>query len=366
MGPACPGSLTTKIGKILAMLVMYDDVDVSLFVPGGSAYAGYVNGRYANISGVRAYAADQGAQVVDISVFASGDATCLDVEPGNATPAQAPGWVNRQFARGVQRPIVYSSAGWMDTVLRNLQNAGISRAQVRLWAAHYGSGRHICGPATCRMVSVACDGTQWTDRSHGRSLDESALADNFFRPPDPHPVLRLNDTGDAVVVLQQRLTVWGAKLVVDGVFGDKTLTAVKSFQSAHNLAVDGVVGPLTWAALLASPPAPKPPADWTFGAPTVQVLAAGHTSVKIAIGPPAADPARPDHYPVYFYKGTVCSGNTLVPTYPRETRVSPVQFGGLEQGVTYTVHVVAAGPKVNGKDTRVAPGVYASATFKTG
>ena len=347
------------------MLVMYDNVEVSLFVPGGDAYAGYVNGLYANISAVRAYAKAQGAQVVDISVFASGDATCLDVEPGNATPAQAPGWVKRQVARGVRRPIVYCSASQMNTVLRYLQGAGISRGQVRLWAAHYGAGRHICGPATCHLVSVACDGTQWTDRSHGRSLDESALADNFFGLPDPHPVLRLGDRGAAVVTLQRRLNVWGARLVVDGAFGDKTLAAVKAFQSARKLAVDGVVGPLTWAALLASPPI-RPPADWTFGAPTVRVLAAGHTSVKIAIGPPAGAPARPDHYPVYFYKGTVCNSNTLVPTYPRETRVSPVQFGGLQRGVTYTVHVVAAGPKVNGKDTRVKPGVYASATFKTG
>lgn len=357
------------------MLVMYDNVNVSLFVPGGNAYAGYVNGRYANISGVRAYAKAQGAQVVDISVFAGGDATCLDVEPGDATPAQAPQWVGRQLARGVQRPIVYSSASQMDAVLRNLRGAGISRGQVRLWAAHYGSGKHICGPATCHLVSVACDGTQWTDRSHGRSLDESVLADNFFRAADSHPtsraadshpMLQLEDTGDAVTTLQKRLNLWGAKLAVDGAFGNKTLAAVKAFQRAHKLADDGVAGPLTWAALLAKPPAHKPSANWTFGAPTVRVMAAGHTSVKIAFGSPDGAPARPDHYAVYFYKGTVCRKNTLVPTYPRERKASPAQFGGLEQGVTYTVHVVAAGPKVNGRDTRVAPGVYASATFKTG
>ena len=50
---------------------MYDNVNVSLFVPGGNAYAGYVNGLYANISAVRAYAKAQGAQVVDISVGCS-------------------------------------------------------------------------------------------------------------------------------------------------------------------------------------------------------------------------------------------------------------------------------------------------------
>lgn len=349
------------------MLVMYDDVDVSLFVPGGDAYAGYVNGRYANIGAVRGYARTQGARVVDISVFASGDASCLDVEPGDATPDEAPLWVKRQLARGVRRPIVYASASRMNAVLRYLSAAGITRGQVRLWAAHYGSGSHVCGPGTCRMVSAACDGTQWTDRSHGRSLDESVLTDDFFGPPDPHPVLRAGDIGDAVITLQQRLNAWGARIAVDGVFGNQTLAAVKTFQVAHKLAVDGVAGPRTWAALLAPPPpAQQPPADWTFGEPAVAVMAAGHTSVKIAIVPPAGAPAKPDHYQVYFYRGTVCTRDTLVPTYPRDTRVSPVQFGGLERGVRYTVHVVAAGPKVDGRDTRVTAGCYGAATFTTG
>lgn len=36
---------------------------------------------------------------------------------------------------------------------------------------------------------------------------------------------------------------------VDGVFGPKTLAAVKEFQAFKGLEVDGVVGPKTWAAL---------------------------------------------------------------------------------------------------------------------
>lgn len=36
---------------------------------------------------------------------------------------------------------------------------------------------------------------------------------------------------------------------IDGVFGDKTDTAVCTFQSSHGLKVDGKVGPATWAAL---------------------------------------------------------------------------------------------------------------------
>jgi peptidoglycan hydrolase-like protein with peptidoglycan-binding domain len=36
---------------------------------------------------------------------------------------------------------------------------------------------------------------------------------------------------------------------VDGDFGPITEVAVKAFQEMHDLEVDGVVGPLTWAAL---------------------------------------------------------------------------------------------------------------------
>ena len=36
----------------------------------------------------------------------------------------------------------------------------------------------------------------------------------------------------------------------DGIFGPKTLSSVEAFQRANHLAADGVVGPLTWTALL--------------------------------------------------------------------------------------------------------------------
>lgn len=61
------------------------------------------------------------------------------------------------------------------------------------------------------------------------------------------PMLRLthpNTKGPSVVYLQQKLGI-GA----DGVFGSGTDRAVRAFQQAHGLKVDGIVGPATWAAL---------------------------------------------------------------------------------------------------------------------
>lgn len=57
-------------------------------------------------------------------------------------------------------------------------------------------------------------------------------------------------TGSDVVSVQTELSQLGYNVgPLDGIFGSKTLTAVKSFQSTHNLVADGIVGPLTSQAL---------------------------------------------------------------------------------------------------------------------
>lgn len=61
------------------------------------------------------------------------------------------------------------------------------------------------------------------------------------------PVLSEGASGGDVIVLQQRLGTTNP----DGKFGPKTKTAVMAFQRSKGLAVDGVVGPKTWAALFA-------------------------------------------------------------------------------------------------------------------
>ena len=73
-------------------------------------------------------------------------------------------------------------------------------------------------------------------------------------PVDPRPwpgvVLKLGTTGDVVRLVQERLSALGYDLgAADGVFWRRTNDAVRQFQGAHGLTVDGVVGPATWAAL---------------------------------------------------------------------------------------------------------------------
>jgi peptidoglycan hydrolase-like protein with peptidoglycan-binding domain len=70
----------------------------------------------------------------------------------------------------------------------------------------------------------------------------------------PWPVLRQgkNSTWPPVTVrsLQYLLVAHGAKIPVNGVFGVKTKAAVVTFQHAHHLTADGVVGSKTWNALI--------------------------------------------------------------------------------------------------------------------
>ncbi|MEV0392028.1 peptidoglycan-binding protein [Polymorphospora rubra] len=57
-------------------------------------------------------------------------------------------------------------------------------------------------------------------------------------------------SGDVVRAAQTALNARGASLLVDGAFGAVTAAAVRSFQSANGLLADGQVGPLTWSVLI--------------------------------------------------------------------------------------------------------------------
>jgi N-acetylmuramoyl-L-alanine amidase len=64
-------------------------------------------------------------------------------------------------------------------------------------------------------------------------------------------VLRKGSQGKQVKTLQHLLTAVGCECGnADGIFGSRTLIAVKTFQKARGLTVDGVVGKDTWTALL--------------------------------------------------------------------------------------------------------------------
>jgi N-acetylmuramoyl-L-alanine amidase len=73
--------------------------------------------------------------------------------------------------------------------------------------------------------------------------DAAPIYDLPVRPSLPSTV-RLGSTGDDVKLLQ------AAIFEVDGVFGPVTHAAVREYQKANGLTVDGICGPETWATIL--------------------------------------------------------------------------------------------------------------------
>jgi peptidoglycan hydrolase-like protein with peptidoglycan-binding domain len=66
----------------------------------------------------------------------------------------------------------------------------------------------------------------------------------------PWPLVRQGDQEHPVQTLQYLLRARGHNLAVDGIFGPGTDAAVRAFQQQKGLAVDGIVGPATWLALI--------------------------------------------------------------------------------------------------------------------
>jgi peptidoglycan hydrolase-like protein with peptidoglycan-binding domain len=96
----------------------------------------------------------------------------------------------------------------------------------------------VVGPRTWAALASSTASSGGSTTSSGRSLPTGT-------------VLRLGAKGPAVVALQDALRAHGFDPgASDGDFGPRTLTAVRRFQAARGLVVDGVVGPRTWAALV--------------------------------------------------------------------------------------------------------------------
>ncbi len=104
--------------------------------------------------------------------------------------------------------------------------------------------------------------------------------------PQTWPVLIITtsqgSSGSAVIALQRQLNTHGQSLAADGDFGPLTATAVRAYQSGHQLTVDGIAGPQTWQSIGGStppPPPPPPPSGSTlWGFDTTDVITSSYLS----------------------------------------------------------------------------------------
>jgi hypothetical protein len=157
---------------------MYDDVSVNLIPVSAVAVAGYVDGHwptYAQL--VKKF--PHAKYKISIAVFAGDSAQALDVEPGDATIAQAVGWLKKESAHG--KHDVYTPLSWAEALVNELTKAGfVYGTNYRLWTAHYTGVPHLCNPKCGLGFTHIAHATQWTDKAGGKSLDESLCSAEFF------------------------------------------------------------------------------------------------------------------------------------------------------------------------------------------
>ncbi len=135
-------------------------------------------------------------------------------------------------------------AGQTALMVRYIEKAGLAPAIRRGdWAAF---ARGYNGPdykrqGYDRKIAQAC-------RRYAGDIDPG---DEAARPSS----LRRGKRGSDVRILQRLLTKHGHALAIDGVFGPGTEAAVRRFQAQRGLEVDGIVGPRTLEAMATQPPA---------------------------------------------------------------------------------------------------------------
>ncbi len=58
------------------------------------------------------------------------------------------------------------------------------------------------------------------------------------------------DSGEEIRIVQTQLGVLGYEVEADGIYGQATAGAVRAFQEEHGLEADGLIGPITYRALI--------------------------------------------------------------------------------------------------------------------
>lgn len=173
------------------MRTMMDSTNPAGCLDGAQLYAGYIDGSFRSFAGM--VARFPGAIHVPIAVHAStNDGLVLDIERGDATPAQGPGWCSRRRAAGVV-PSVYCSLSEWPAVRAAFRSAGVPEPEY--WIAAYpGNGPNLYAGSVAHQYGGG------RNPATGGLYDVSAVADHWPgvdtgpAPPGPTPRHREDET----------------------------------------------------------------------------------------------------------------------------------------------------------------------------
>lgn len=151
-----------------------DTIESSLGVltPGAALYMSYIDNFRGWLALARLISAGRlgpHAHGFSITIF-GGVARCADVQPGAMSTGSIGGWIDRTQPHFPGLELIgYTNAGNMGALI----GAAGGRRMIR-WSAHFGAGRHLCGPGTCGFPQA--DFTQWDDKGpNGQNFDRSII-----------------------------------------------------------------------------------------------------------------------------------------------------------------------------------------------
>jgi hypothetical protein len=219
---------------------MYDGLDLNAIPTSAQMVAYYPHD--SRTTGTVARFAKSTVLVTIDNVGNHTDCDVLDVEAGAAWPPDTvvEPWLAAKQAQG--------KAG---TIYSNLANIAAVRAATtrpfNWWAAEWTNVPH----SVSGSVATQYENTPGYDLSLVTDPNWPTPPSKPAPPPAEHwPDFNEGATGRAVQVIQYLLGARGHGVTVDGDFGPKTKAAVEAFQRSVKLSPNGGVGPLTWPKLI--------------------------------------------------------------------------------------------------------------------
>lgn len=205
---------------------MYDSVDAAAIPTDAAMVAGYVDGAYRWSDA--AWARFPNAVHVGIATQAStNDGTVLDIERGDATPRDAPGWLRWRQEAGIVQPTLYCGLAAVGAV-----REACGGLLYWLWVADWTGQPHA--------VSYAA-AVQYADgRMLGTGYDLSIVYDPNWPGPHVPPLTGEDDMTPELANLivwewypsilrrtpasQDEVTYWASKLTTPGVNYEQVIT----------------------------------------------------------------------------------------------------------------------------------------------
>lgn len=147
---------------------MIDAVTTANFPLSTKVAACYVDGRFANVAGVRARLPK--AHILTISTQGA-VADCVDCESGDLTIPETIAWVDRRVAAGAGLIVVYANLStWDGGLMSGLAHYG---NRIKRWLAH---------PKTAPTIPAGFDAKQYIWRG---DIDISVISKTFLTPWSP-------------------------------------------------------------------------------------------------------------------------------------------------------------------------------------